>query len=80
MTLTARFTLLVSALVFASPFTVPLVSGAEKPAGGKVEANPEVDAETLRKYDRNRNGKLDPDEAAELKADQSRAKEKKKKG
>lgn len=32
------------------------------------------DAENLRKYDRNANGKLDPDEEAAMKADQAKAK------
>jgi len=32
------------------------------------------DAENLQKYDRNANGKLDPDEEAAMKADQAKAK------
>lgn len=39
---------------------------------------PQVDPETLRRYDRNANGKLDPDEDAAMKADQEKAKRHKK--
>ena len=35
------------------------------------------DAENLKKYDKNGNGKLDPDEEAAMKADQAKAKRKK---
>jgi hypothetical protein len=37
-----------------------------------------VDEETLRRYDLNANGKLDPDEDAAMKADQEKAKRRKK--
>jgi hypothetical protein len=51
--------------------------GADKedPAAKKSKR----DAEILRKYDKNGNGKLDPDEEAAMKADQARAKAPKKK-
>jgi hypothetical protein len=41
-------------------------------------AQPQPDDEALRRYDRNANGRLDPDEDAAMKADQEKAKRKKK--
>jgi len=72
--LSSKITLLASVLAVAGMFTVPAVRAAddaEKAAKKKKKA--EAD---LKKYDKNGNGKLDPDEEAALKADV----EKKKKG
>lgn len=76
--LTPKLVLLAGALAVAGVFTIPLVQAAEKSAAEKAEAK-KKDAENLRKYDRNRNGKLDPDEEAQLKADRQKAKAEKKK-
>lgn len=77
--LTSKLVLLAGALAIAGVFAVPLVTAAEKSAAEKAEAKKKKDAENLKKYDRNHNGKLDPDEEAQLKADVQKAKEGKKK-
>lgn len=57
--------------------TVPVVHAANDEAKAEKKKNKaEVD---LRKYDRNANGKLDPDEEAALKADVEKQKAEKKK-
>lgn len=71
-----RLFLLVTALALTGNFAVQQAIAAERPATEK-DAKKKQDEEDLRKYDKNRNGKLDPDELAELKADQQRAKRKK---
>lgn len=54
-------------------------SDKSKSGDGNSEKRKHND-ETLQRYDRNANGKLDPDEEAARKADQERAKQQKKKG
>jgi hypothetical protein len=75
---TSKITLLACLLAVAGMFAVPAVSAqptdAEKAAKKKAKA--EAD---LKKYDKNGNGKLDPDEEAALKADVEKAKAEKKK-
>ncbi|MDO8539924.1 MAG: hypothetical protein Q7S40_05735 [Opitutaceae bacterium] len=78
--LTSRLAWLVIALVVAGAFVVPAVHAAEKTAEQKSEGKKKKDAEDLQKYDKNKNGVLDPDEKAEMKADQEKAKRKKNKG
>ncbi|HEY1111089.1 MAG TPA: hypothetical protein VGE76_20705 [Opitutaceae bacterium] len=62
-----------AAFVFAAP-ALRAADDAEKAAKKK-----KAEAAALKKYDKNANGKLDPDELAAQKADQEKAKEKKKK-
>jgi hypothetical protein len=80
MKLTSRLILLASALAFACTFTTPVVrAAAEKTPEQKAAAKAKKDADNLKKYDENKNGKLDPNELAKLKADEEKAKEAKKK-
>ncbi len=77
--LSSKITLLASILAVAGMFTVPAVRAADD--AEKAAKKAKRDAENLKKYDKNANGKLDPDEEAALKADMEKAKaEKKKKG
>jgi hypothetical protein len=68
-TVTAMATLLLAGPVTGSLIAARGGSGQGEP--GKQEKS-RVDPETLRKYDRNGNGKLDPDEEAAMKADQAK--------
>jgi hypothetical protein len=52
------------------------VRAADRDDAAKKEKR---DAEMLKKYDKNGNGKLDPDEVAAMKADQAKAKAEKEK-
>ncbi len=65
------------ATVLALSCVVGLVahsSAAENTSGAsKDDKKSGASAEDLRKYDRNRNGKLDPDEEAAMRADEARA-------
>jgi hypothetical protein len=58
-------------------FAVPAVNAADDAA--KAEKKKKAQEAALKKYDKNKNGKLDPDEMAARKADAEKAKEKKKK-
>lgn len=71
--LTLIATMFAAAFVFAAP-ALRAADDAEKAAKKK-----KAEAAALKKYDKNANGKLDPDELAAQKADQEKAKEKKKK-
>ena len=75
--LSSKITLLASVLAVACMFTVPAVRAADDAA--KAEKKAKRDAENLAKYDKNKNGKLDPDEEAAMKADQEKMKAEKKK-
>ena len=79
--LTSKLTLIVGALAIACLFTTPVVRAADEKdaAAVKAEKKAKKDAENLKKYDKNGNGKLDPDEEAALKADQEKAKAERKK-
>ena len=75
--LTSKLTLLASVLAVACMFTVPAVRAADDAEkAAKKKAKQEAD---LKKYDKNGNGKLDPDEEAALKADVEKMKAEKKK-
>ncbi|MBI5766410.1 MAG: hypothetical protein HZA93_01340 [Verrucomicrobia bacterium] len=74
---TSKITLLACLFAVAGMFTVPAVRAAddaEKAAKKKAK-----EAADLKKYDKNGNGKLDPDEKAALDADVAKAKAEKKK-
>jgi hypothetical protein len=79
--LSSKLTLLASVLAVACMFTVPTVRAADEKAdaAAKAEKKAKRDAENLKKYDKNGNGKLDPDEEALMKADMEKAKAEKKK-
>jgi capsule polysaccharide export protein KpsE/RkpR len=78
----SKLTLLVSLFAVAGMFTVPALRAADDDAA-KAEKKKKKQEADLKKYDKNGNGKLDPDEEAALKADVEKAKaekaEKKKK-
>jgi hypothetical protein len=76
-TSTSKLTLILSVFAVACAFTVPAVRGADDAEKAAKKAKKE--AADLKKYDKNHNGKLDPDEIAEMKADQEKAKAAKKK-
>jgi len=65
------------ATVLALSCVVGLVANSyaaeNKSGASKGEKKSGVSDEDLRKYDRNRNGKLDPDEEAAMRADEARA-------
>lgn len=69
------------ALAIACFFSVPALRAADEKAEGaaKAEKKKKRDEENLKKYDRNANGKLDPDEEAAMKADREKMKGEKKK-
>ena len=69
---TSKLTLILSVVAVACAFTVPAVQAADdvEKAAKKVRKA----AADLKKYDKNANGKLDPDEEAALKADVDKAK------
>jgi capsule polysaccharide export protein KpsE/RkpR len=71
----SKLILIAGMLATACLFTVPAVHAAEDKAE-KKKKKAEAD---LKKYDKNANGKLDPDEEAALKADVEKQKADKKK-
>ena len=75
--LSSKLTLLASVLAVACMFTVPAVRAADDAA--KAEKKAKQEAADLKKYDKNGNGKLDPDEIAARDADREKAKAEKKK-
>lgn len=78
---TSKVTLLASVLAVAGLFLAPAARAADEKAdaAAKAEKKAKKDAADLKKYDKNGNGKLDPDEEAALKADAEKAKAEKKK-
>ena len=70
--LTSKLTLLASVLAVACMFTVPAVRAADDAEKAAKKAKKE--AADLKKYDKNGNGKLDPDEIEAMKADQAKMK------
>lgn len=77
-----KLTLVASMLAIACMLTVPAVRAADDKkddAAVKAEKKAKRDAEMLKKYDKNQNGKLDPDEEAAMKADMEKAKAERKK-
>ncbi len=75
--ISSKITLLASVLAVAGMFTVPAVRAADD--AEKAAKKAKRDAENLKKYDKNANGKLDADEEATMKADMEKAKAEKKK-
>jgi hypothetical protein len=75
--LSSKITLLASVLAVAGMFTVPAVRAADD--AEKAAKKAKRDADNLKKYDKNANGKLDADEEAKMKADMEKAKAEKKK-
>jgi hypothetical protein len=68
------------ALGFAILGLASIPAAAQAKGGqGKDEKKPGVSAEILQKYDRNGNGKLDPDEEAAMRAEEARLKRQKEK-
>lgn len=76
--LSSKITLLASVLAVAGMFIVPALRAADDDAT-KAAKKAKKAAADLKKYDKNGNGKLDPDEEAALKADVEKAKAEKKK-
>ena len=72
----SKLILIAGLLATACMFTVPTVSAADDEKAEKKKKKAEAD---LKKYDKNANGKLDPDEEAALKADVEKQKAEKKK-
>ncbi len=54
--------------------TMSIATGSLVAAEKKADEAARRDAENLQRYDRNANGKLDPDEVATMKADEARKK------
>jgi len=73
-----KLTLIASMLAIASVMTVPALRAADADAD-KAAKKAKKEAADLAKYDKNGNGKLDPDEEAMRKADADKKKEEKKK-
>ena len=71
----SRLTLLAGVLATACVLTVPPAHGAND--DGKADKKKKAEAD-LKKYDKNANGKLDPDEEAAMKADAEKQKSGKK--
>ena len=72
----SKLTLIVGMLAVACMLTIPAVNAADDAKEEKKKKKAEAD---LRKYDKNANGKLDPDEEAALKADVEKQKAERKK-
>jgi 2,3-bisphosphoglycerate-independent phosphoglycerate mutase len=81
----AKLTLLASALAASFLFAAPMLRAedttapaaetkTEKTVDKKAERKAKHEAEMLKKYDKNGNGVLDPDELAAMKADQDKNK------
>lgn len=76
---TSKLTLLATAFAVACMFATPALRAADQKAAPEKKAKePEVTAEVLKKYDANKNGKLDDDEMKAWKADLAKAKAEKK--
>lgn len=74
----SKLILLAGMLAIAGMFTVPAVRAADDDAAKAEKKKKKAEAD-LKKYDKNHNGKLDPDEEAALKADLEKQKADKKK-
>lgn len=66
--------MLVGAMALAAAFTVPALRAQEAPDAPKAKKTHKVSAKDLEKYDTNKDGKLDKDERAAMKADKARMK------
>ena len=76
--LTSKIALVASLLAVSGMFTIPAYGADEKPDAAKKAKEPVVTDAVLKKYDVNKNGKLDPDEEKAWKADLAKAKAEKK--
>lgn len=74
----SKLTLIATMIAAAFVFAVPVARAADDDAAKAEKKKKKMEAD-LKKYDKNGNGKLDPDEEAARKADVEKAKEKKKK-
>ena len=73
----SKLVLFLALFAVGAMFALPIVRGADDAEkAAKKKKKEEAD---LKKYDKNANGKLDPDEKAALEADVAKAKEAKKK-
>jgi hypothetical protein len=61
-------------LLLAMIAAIPALRAASEKADKKNEQKAKPDAEALRRYDKNGDGKLDPDEQAAMLADENKAK------
>lgn len=68
-----KLTLILSMLALSGAFIVPVAQAQDDKAAKKAKR----EADMLKKYDANKNGKLDADETAKMKEDQAKAKAKK---
>lgn len=76
---TSKLVLFTSLLALAGLFATPVVRAqGDDAAKAKAEKKAKRDAEMLKKYDANHDGKLDDAEKAAMKADQEKAKAEKK--
>jgi hypothetical protein len=73
----SKLILAASLFAVACAFTIPAVQAADD--AEKAARKKKKEEADLRKYDKNGNGKLDPDEEAARQADVKKAKEEKKK-
>jgi uncharacterized glyoxalase superfamily metalloenzyme YdcJ len=76
--LASKTILFTSLLALAGLFATPVVRAQADDAAKKAEKKAKKEAADLKKYDKNGNGKLDPDEEAAMKADMEKAKAEKK--
>jgi capsule polysaccharide export protein KpsE/RkpR len=74
----SKLILILSLAAVAGTYTAPSLRAADDDAAKAEKKKKKMEAD-LKKYDKNGNGKLDPDEEAALKADQEKAKAAKKK-
>jgi hypothetical protein len=75
--LTSKIALIASLLAVTGMFTAPAYAADDK-ADAAAAKKAKHDAEMLKKYDKNGNGKLDADELATMKSDEEKAKAEKK--
>jgi hypothetical protein len=68
--LTSKLTLIASMLAVACMFTAPALRAEDT----KEQKKAKREADALKKYDKNKDGKLDDTEKATMKADQEKAK------
>lgn len=68
----SKLTLIATLVAAAFVFGAPVLRAADD----KAEKKKKAEEAALKKYDKNKNGKLDPDEEAERKADMAKKKKK----
>ena len=78
--LTLKLSVLLGVIAIACRFALPMLHAQNDPAKKEkaAEKKKQHDAEVLKKYDKNANGKLDPAEEAAMKADLEKARAEKK--